>query len=526
MAINEDGASKYLGSSSSSEYLSYLLPDDDQPVTIRLRDPRLLHLPAELIELICAFPFGLPDRESSQAAFNDYIPNHSFALELVDIYYSYASWQFNPVTREEFDRDILVPLYTMDDEPSVAYIKPHQLALFFGILCLGMIWKEGPTVPLTQTRYYALACGAISLEPISLKKTCTTVQALFTINRALHHFVRGAMEDCWLLHGMNVRVAQAMALQYDPVQFGLNETEVQRRRLLFWELFSWDIWNGFVMGRIPGLQAAYTDCKFPNLEGGKQRLSLEEMDFHSWVYRYTITMMPPSLRHALTPGTLPYELLLQLDKQIRTFPTPRHLHVSFQEQGPSATSWSENPAIAMQQCNVIFLKETNLMYLHRPFFVTAIRESPANPLSHKYAPSVLAAYRSACRICLAMKGLHYMHPVPVEPIWYFWSQVFSSCVVLAALVIGSPNCVIAEQCLLEFEDAYKFFEEGSARCRPPKCMVSFDLLILSHYTRSDTCSTVLGLIIQDEAACQECLCQPPYESQLAGSTCKGRGTGR
>lgn len=36
---------------------------------------------------------------------------------------------------------------------------------------------------------------------------------------------------------------QPYLLEYDGSAFDLDEQELQRRRLTFWELYTWDVWN-------------------------------------------------------------------------------------------------------------------------------------------------------------------------------------------------------------------------------------------------------------------------------------------
>lgn len=74
------------------------------------------------------------------------------------------------------------------------------------------------------------------------------------------------------------------------------------------------------------------------------------------------------------------------------------------------------------------LTAADLLYLHRGYFAKAIREAPCDPLQHKYAPSVLATYRSACRLISSLKGVYPHHPEITSRVWFFWAGVFSSCV--------------------------------------------------------------------------------------------------
>lgn len=76
----------------------------------------------------------------------------------------------------------------------------------------------------------------------------------------------------------------------------------------------------------------------------------------------------------------------------------------------------------------IYIVLPDLLYLHRSFFAVALRDDPNNPLEHRFGPSVVASYRSARRMCVALRGLYLVHAEPLSRFWYFWSCIFSSCV--------------------------------------------------------------------------------------------------
>ena len=135
-----------------------------------------------------------------------------------------------------------------------------------------------------------------------------------------------------------------------------------------------------------------------------------------------------------------------------------------------------------------------LLYLHRNYFARALQEQSPDPLRHQYAPSVLAAYRSACRLLLALKGLCATHHNLTSHIGLFWPGILSSCVsrhdhaifhldrsdkfeqmVFGALVIESPGCAIALKALHELRLAVPFDVEGTQPCLSPSQLVSIDI---------------------------------------------------
>jgi hypothetical protein len=70
----------------------------------------------------------------------------------------------------------------------------------------------------------------------------------------------------------------------------------------------------------------------------------------------------------------------------------------------------------------------DLLYIHRSYFAQAIRQDSENPLRHIYAPSVLATYRSACRLISALRDVYALHPQFTGEVWFFWSGIYSACV--------------------------------------------------------------------------------------------------
>lgn len=95
--------------------------------------------------------------------------------------------------------------------PSLDFIHPHRLATFFAILAHGVSNTEEPSAAIVQEQYLALAEAAVSIEPVMRGVTCSTVQALFCIVRFLNTTVRSAADECWLLFGFCVRIAQLVS---------------------------------------------------------------------------------------------------------------------------------------------------------------------------------------------------------------------------------------------------------------------------------------------------------------------------
>lgn len=66
--------------------------------------------------------------------------------------------------------------------------------------------------------------------------------------------------------------------------------------------------------------------------------------------------------------------------------------------------------------------------MHRGFFAQALEDQPQDPMGSKYAPSVLAAYTSACTFVGLVESLFKQHPALTERMWFYFMHVFSCAV--------------------------------------------------------------------------------------------------
>jgi len=195
-------------------------------------------------------------------------------------------------------------LYDHEGNPCVDMLHPHRISTFFIALALGAHYEpESAAAESDSETYNLLALAALSLSSIIHEVTCSALQALFLIIQ-YHYFTDpGTDETRWLLFGALCRAAQivgalffsnAIGLVYanyyipfsldrssyvfispwtlrnrtsdtvypllfpprashhlpfflirterDSAPWNLDPQEVQRRRALFWEMYTWDSW--------------------------------------------------------------------------------------------------------------------------------------------------------------------------------------------------------------------------------------------------------------------------------------------
>ena len=91
--------------------------------------------------------------------------------------------------------------------------------------------------------------------------------------------------------------------------------------------------------------------------------------------------------------------------------------------------------------DVANLVSAALFYLHRGFFAKALEDHPGDPLGSKYAPSVLAAYNSACSFVGLVRSLYSQYPGLTERMWFLFTHVFS-----CAVRLNVSSCTLSADC--------------------------------------------------------------------------------
>ncbi|KNZ76146.1 hypothetical protein J132_11368 [Termitomyces sp. J132] len=471
LSLGVDGQAKYHGESAGSEHEESHSP------------PRYhLDLPDEILNLMNAFPFGFKDCPYNKSIFIRYLPHRQRAMELACVYYSSVAWmhvpsvpvasqssdvstRYDPISYNDFVFSIVNPIYGSEGYPSTDALHSHRLAVFFMVLANGNLYDESqPKAAAVAEQYYALARAAFSLDSILVEATCATVQALFLVFRFVYNSSQSDKEERWLLTGLTTRIAQTIGLQRDSAAWNLDPQEVQRRRNLFWELFVWESWSSLVHGRPGSLFIQHADCRYPeDLRQVGSVIDHGSLGFHAWKFRYSAKCMSMSIEHVFSTRNPSYSALLEIDEFIQKYPIPNNLRWP---EGNNGYQWSSDPASALQQYCTLCVRDSNLLYIHRSYFAQAIREASDDPSKHRYKRSVATAFQVSMRLISVLQSLYTVSPL-CRHIWFFWSGYFSSCVVLAALVIESPGCSLTEKAIHELKDAVPFFEQGSKFCRPP-----------------------------------------------------------
>ncbi|KAI1790216.1 fungal-specific transcription factor domain-containing protein [Ganoderma leucocontextum] len=462
LTVGEHGESKYFGRSAGNYTTlqqSGLDPEGETAPTIE----------PELADIAIAFPLTFIDdgTDALLQKLEAQLPPQPRAWALCETYLEHLSWWCRPVKREELINDVLIPIYNCKKDPSkTTYFRgdngeegkcPHLLAVLFFVFALGSLLDLTlPPCSAEAELYYRLARSALSLRSIFDSQEIETVQAL--IHMGEYHSLctqRWSLESAWRIISIASKIAQSV--NRDSAPWKLSDKAVQRRRNLFWELFSLEMIHCMSLGRPPSLTFNHIDCELPdddeasigddgsNLRGYWAFKHSFTRDVYTIVIEGMLSAKPPS-----------YAKVLEYDRQIRqtTLPNVR-LYLR-----PDEANYS-NPSVVLRSFFLSHFRSITMIHIHRTFFAQALLDHPMNPLSSPYAPSFLAANR--CASILLRSFLHHWNRSPeiCSRFWGMWTHAFSAAVILGSTVTRSPNATMAPSALTDLDLAVDFFERGA-----------------------------------------------------------------
>ncbi|KAG2012284.1 nuclear protein [Coprinopsis cinerea AmutBmut pab1-1] len=399
-------------------------------------------------------PVGLPP-QVQQLIETQHLPSYEKAISLAEHYFAQVSWLFRGVTRSQVIDDMIPIIYRRQMPlPGEHYGGPHDLALLFCIFSISSLIGESPSAAYGD-HYYQIARAALALQPVLEKPTMVTVQVLHLMS--MYNAMSGSadmggessMETTWSLITLASNLSQTIGLHRDSVRWGLSPKMVQRRRILFWDLFVADVWQSLNTGRPPSFSLAYVDCRHPQYEDGGKTFATE---FESWQFRFAAEVVAEVAARTLTAEAPSYATIMELDRKVREYPIP---------ETANSSSSSDDFSTAFQRCVYEHIRETVLLYIHRSFFAQAIIDHPENPLKSTYSPSFSAAYQASSTILKSVQEHFNMYPQSSSIFWTMWTFAFSAAVVFGTVVTRGPRSPLAKSAMRELEQACILFSKAS-----------------------------------------------------------------
>ncbi|GLB33705.1 putative fungal specific transcription factor [Lyophyllum shimeji] len=469
LTIGDHGEVKYFGRSAGSEAL-FLAGAEMEDAAPGVESDRLHPAPSEVPWLSNAFPFGVGgNSDKGMDILFDSLPPQPRAWSLCETYLEHATWMFRPIKRDELVDDILIPIYKSlkarraNESSEPDEISPHKLAVLFLVFAIGAL------VDLTlepynaeSEKYYHLSMACLSLRSVFESPEISTVQAVVLLGACnVVGGKRQTLDSTWVLTSLGCKLAQSIGLHRDSARFDLDAKTVQRRRSLFWELFSMELFYSLATGRPPSVRLSYIDCEFPeDDEATMDKDGNILKGYYRWKYEFTKEVFSTVTELTLTAEPPNYQTVLELDRKVREKTLPPHLNVFMSTEDEYCT-----PAAYMRGCLLGQYRTIVLLYIHRSFFAQAMLDHPINPLRSPYAPSFLAAYR--CASGVIKSNLNYFDKWPDLCCrwWAVWTHLFSAAIIVGCIVTRSPSSSMAPSAFIELGLACDMFEKGAKQSR-------------------------------------------------------------
>ncbi|KAA1468740.1 hypothetical protein DENSPDRAFT_834151 [Dentipellis sp. KUC8613] len=464
LSISEKGRTNFFGQTANSWYL--LKNEAGSSDEDEVASPEV-PLPTDIPWLAHAFPFNTTrSSDSIRGSLLGLLPNASKARQLADIYFQHAAWMYTPIDQREFHDSIFLRIYdphvvTPEHDP----IASHRLAVLYMILALGALLDlEKPANSYDATQYFQLGRAALALDSVFEEQSITAIQALVIMSHYM--FLSDIDGPRWALMGLVVKLAHSCGLHRDSGKWNLSNEETHRRRSLMWEIYTYDSWQSLTYGRPPSFSLLHMDCQMAH-EPYKNEQGEEEMSFALWKHRFSSQCLSIVHDQAFGARTPSYKVIQELDKKVRNFYTPPSLQVpGF--GGPMGELAPPPAPLTLQRYVGFAIREITIFYMHRGFFARAIEDNSDDPLGSKYAPSVLAAYNSACSFVGLIKSLFSQQPTLTERMWFLFTHVFSCAIVLSSIPIKCPSMALARSALSHLDSALRLFEQVAENPRAVK----------------------------------------------------------
>ncbi|KAJ7664542.1 fungal-specific transcription factor domain-containing protein [Mycena polygramma] len=385
------------------------------------------------------------------------LPDKARAWALYDIFVADASWYGTPVMPDEL-HELLIFLY--DSNCSLYELSPHALAVIFLSFASATFADLALPANSPQTdTYFDLGRTALTLQPVFGSTDLHTVQAL--VLAGLYYATGGPrynLDSSWTLTSMAVGLCQTLNLHCESEYTRLENKIAQRRRALFWEVYSLDTYQSLSFSRPLTIPLADITCKFStDLDQTIDGEGRPVPGFFHTKWKFTTEITAP-MAQAFTRATpLTHEEVLDFDRRLRHFmeraPFPHYYNKS---AGEARTF------LAYARSHLIPRCAGNLMvYIHRSSFFQALKDYPLNPLDGPYCASFLAAYRGATVVIKSDARSLSLYPEHFHRWCPYWKTLVNASFIVGSIVAKSPTAAVAPAALSQLLTAVHLVERGA-----------------------------------------------------------------
>ncbi|KAF9524395.1 fungal-specific transcription factor domain-containing protein [Crepidotus variabilis] len=484
LTLGSSGEVHYFGRSAGSEALMLKAGEEVEELEARDEPTESEDVRIAFDRLANLFPFSSKSQPNYDHLrfVESFLPHQERALQLCCSYVDHGSYFFRPIKGDELLEELLPSVYGTiatrqrseqeieeDEEISLDPSYPHALATLCFVLAVGALFDLalGPGNSEAE-RYYGLGKAALSLKPVFDSPSLDSVKAMGLM--ATYHTLGGikyTRDSAWCIMSFTAKALQSIGLHRDSARWQMDPRTVQRRRNLFWEVFSSDVSHSLALGRPPAIHLSYVDCEFPQDEDATLSDEMEHQE-GLWRMKHTFARdIYNSVAEAtLTAKSPSYSTILDLDKKVReiSFPKSFNPYVS-KEVGPEIFHSS---SLALRDFYASQNRTVTMLYLHRSFFAQAMLDHPTNPLLSPFAPSFLTAYRSASVIIKASAHLFERSEAVATRVWFLMYHMFSAAVIVGTIITRSPMSNFTSIAMKDFNAAVNIFERAAEKSQRAK----------------------------------------------------------
>ncbi|KAH7099662.1 hypothetical protein BKA62DRAFT_709074 [Auriculariales sp. MPI-PUGE-AT-0066] len=425
---------------------------------------------------VCDDGTVLTRETASLSLLASYLPSREAASDLVQCFSAHGAWLVSGLYGVDVWKDIFEPIYdflardprlTQPDElPDDNAYYPSKtptatdMALLFSILAIGVFFDDDveqdyrPPDATLAAWYASRARLGLAVDDVLAKPTFTAIRVLHCQTWLMHFLTVAyppARRAVFTLQGLSSQMCKSLDLNFDDARLAINDDERQQRRALCWDVVTSGAFVAFSHGYAPTLSSRQVDNPLPDDPSPYVTADGRcEDSFYRFVQRFARDVILSIIHTAFGVRPASYATILRLDRKVRDFPWPSHLQISADRIG--LVPDDDNMGTVLEIASAVVFSRVALLYIHRPYFAAAMSDFSSkravhsnDPLASPHRESVLATFRASIEITTTMRSMESHPPTArlCRRLTWFWSAMFSSCVVLAAMVIRYPGSTLA-----------------------------------------------------------------------------------
>jgi len=197
------------------------------------------------------------------------MPSFERAYSLAETYLENFSWVLRVVQRDQLFNELLPTQYRRlshaQEDTNASVMTAHELALLLAVFATGSLADLTlPSFNDDAERYYQMALAALSVSPVLGSPTLAAIQTLALLAAYNAHSGRTfSLDLSGSFFSLAAHLGVSMGLHRDCEKWKVKSSVVERRRFIFWELFTADCWHNLANGKPASFPLRYCDCKVP-----------------------------------------------------------------------------------------------------------------------------------------------------------------------------------------------------------------------------------------------------------------------